>query len=525
MIADDPIFPSDAAVPPEVVAVEAPEDATTEKPTEETVVADDNADVAKDEAPETIIPPATKKGDDADVPAFVFLGLSRFDYRELTEAIVARINAAREAGDELPLVDSDWWAYFTAAGQTSVPFSDMGVKVLNDKTRGWRQSPLNGRLEYEDSSKVNPIVNGETLSGNRAIRLGRQALSGGAPQNLPLVQSGFSISIKPPLEGDWNLLDETITEQRKAFGWDHYGIGFSNYSVYLLQAVFDWGLQFITGCSIKSPDGKTPASELVRQYIDYYDLPVFLAYLAHASYPDGFSYSRPSLPNTDSVSAMIFNERLSIYHCVVHDWPLLDEWQMEHMTKRAKASVSVEDVLEYKRRINNIRMSDTVDITDKVKIELTTPSFTDVLQSTDSWLTSLKETVMSGLTKSKTDGQRQQSIRNCSRLAQVRAFSAWVKAIHFGDGKGNWGKVVDAKDINDILIDTKNETDVANKIYEAVIRYMERTHISFVCVPTDPTLEHMPPGFDGKSQQRVVPLDILSLVFIQLERVRRKRNI
>ena len=525
MIVDDLIFPSDAAVPPEVVAVEASEDATTEKPTEETVVADDNADVAKDEAPETIIPPATKKGDDADVPAFVFLGLSRFDYRELTEAIVARINAAREAGDELPLVDSDWWAYFTAAGQTSVPFSDMGVKVLNDKTRGWRQSPLNGRLEYEDSSKVNPIVNGETLSGNRAIRLGRQALSGGAPQNLPLVQSGFSISIKPPLEGDWNLLDETITEQRKAFGWDHYGIGFSNYSVYLLQAVFDWGLQFITGCSIKSPDGKTPASELVRQYIDYYDLPVFLAYLAHASYPDGFSYSRPSLPNTDSVSAMIFNERLSIYHCVVHDWPLLDEWQMEHMTKRAKASVSVEDVLEYKRRINNIRMSDTVDITDKVKIELTTPSFTDVLQSTDSWLTSLKETVMSGLTKSKTDGQRQQSIRNCSRLAQVRAFSAWVKAIHFGDGKGNWGKVVDAKDINDILIDTKNETDVANKIYEAVIRYMERTHISFVCVPTDPTLEHMPPGFDGKSQQRVVPLDILSLVFIQLERVRRKRNI
>lgn len=476
------------------------------------------------ETPEVLIPPATKKSTDEEAPSFIFLGLSRFEYRQLLEAIVERVNLAREAGEDLPLVNSEWWEYFTAAGQTSVPFADMGLKPLNDSSRGWRQSPLNGRLEYEDSAKVNPIVNGETLSGNRAIRLGRQALSGGAPQNLPLVQSGFSISIKPPLEGDWNLLDETITEQRKAFGWDHYGIGFSNYSVYLLQAVFDWGLQFVTGCSIKAPDGKTSPAELVRQYIDYYDLPVFLAYLAHASYPDGFTYSRPALPSTDSDTASIFNERLSIYHCVVHDWPLLDDWQMDHMTKRAKSSVSVEDVLEYKDRINKIRMSDTIDITDKVKIELTTPSFTEVLQSTDSWLASLKETVMSGLTKSKTDGQRQQSIRNCSRLAQVRAFSAWVKAIHFGDGKGNWGKVVDAKDINDILIDTKNETDVANKIYEAVIRYMERTHISFVCVPTDPTLEYMPPGFDGNRQQRVIPLDILSLVFIQLERVRRKRN-
>ena len=78
------------------------------------------------ETPEVLIPPATKKSTDEEAPSFIFLGLSRFEYRQLTDAIVERVNLAREAGEDLPLVNSEWWEYFTAAGQTSVPFADRG---------------------------------------------------------------------------------------------------------------------------------------------------------------------------------------------------------------------------------------------------------------------------------------------------------------------------------------------------------------------------------------------------------------
>ena len=64
------------------------------------------------------------------------------------------------------------------------------------------------------------------------------------------MQSGFSISIKPPLEGDWNLLDETITEQRKAFAplMENVMISIFNSAMkgstraqkLMLQIVFEW---------------------------------------------------------------------------------------------------------------------------------------------------------------------------------------------------------------------------------------------------------------------------------------------
>ena len=41
------------------------------------------------ETPEVLIPPATKKSTDEEAPSFIFLGLSRFEYRQLTEAIVS----------------------------------------------------------------------------------------------------------------------------------------------------------------------------------------------------------------------------------------------------------------------------------------------------------------------------------------------------------------------------------------------------------------------------------------------------
>lgn len=471
------------------------------------------------------VPPATTVRTNQDPAMFVWSGHDRHESASLTTALAGMY----EGNPDPETVPDPTWAraHFDAA-QSTVPYADIYKKPLRNPESKWRQEYGTKQLAYANYWNVEQIEHGEVLTGEKARRMARTAIGGGRTENLPLWQSGIWITISPPLEADWNTLDEEILEQRKTFGWDHFGVAFSNYSVYLMEKLQNFALRYITSCSVmdaeaSKPDATKTAGEVVREYIDYFDVPILLAYIAHASYPHGFPYVRPAMmEKLDSSGGTLVPEMLNIYHAVQHDFSRIDDWQINHMASRRRWSMKPEDVRTYQQHVAQHRKhNEVVEINENLNLVLDTPTMADMIKSTDMWLTSMKSALSASLTMERSDGQRQESIRRHSRVATLRALSPWVASMQIiKDGKTSY--IENREDIDEIMVDARNDTQLGNKIYNGVMQYIGDTSISIVAVPVDPELMGMPKDGKDPSKQKMVPLDITSLVFILLEHVRGK---
>ena len=97
----------------------------------------------------------------------------------------------------------------------------------------------------------------------------------------------------------------------------------------------------------------------------------------------------------------------------------------------------------------------------------------------------------------------------------------WVASMRIiKDGKTSY--IESRDDIDAIMVDARNDTQLGNKIYDGVMQYIGDTALSIVAVPVDPELPGMPKDGKDGTKQKMVPLDITSLVFILLEHVRVK---
>ena len=497
---------------------------TVENPDDVTPVAEDTV-IEKNEKVTVTVPPATTSREADDPAMFVWTGLDRYECNKLETALNILYQGDPDP-DTLP--DPTWTRAWFDGSQTTVPYADIYKKPLRAPESKWRQEYGTKQLAYANYWAVESIDHGEVLTGEKARRLAKVAIGGGRTENLPLWQTGIWITITPPLEADWNTLDEEILEQRKSFGWDHFGVAFSNYSVYLMEKLQNFALRFITSCSVMDADASKPdatktAGEVVREYIDYFDIPILLAYVAHASYPNGFPYVRPEvLDRLEGGAGTIVPETLNLYRCVQHDFGRIDEWQINHMASRKRWSMSPESVRKYQEHVNSHRKhNEVVEINDNLHLVLDTPTMADMIKSTDMWLASMKSALAASLTVERSDGQRQESIRRHSRVATLRALAPWVSSMRIiKDGKTSY--IEHREDIDAIMIDARNDTQLGAKIYDGVMQYIGDTSLSIVAVPVDPELQGMPKDGKDSTRQKMVPLDITSLVFILLERVRAK---
>lgn len=483
------------------------------------------APVVEDKKIKVTVPPAVSARTGDDPPMLVWSGMNQGESRSTLQNISAVLSSN---ADKSTHPDSDWVQATFDAHNSTVPFGDYYVEPLQNKKAQWRQEYGTANLAYANYWNIEKIDHGEVLTGEKARRLARIAIGGGSTENFPLWQSGFWITVTPPLEADWNLLDEELNEHRRMFGWDHYGVAFSNYSVYLMERLKNFALRFITTCSIydeeaKKMDGSRSAGEVVDKYIDYFDIPILLAYVAHASYPNGFPYVRPTelRPITGGGGSLV-PEMLNLYRSVLHDFARIDEWQVNHMASRRRWSTPVEKILEYQEHVSKHRVHNAeVVVNPSLTLVLDAPNMASMIRSTDAWLASMKMALAASLTQEREDGSRQESIRRHSRMAHLRSLSPWVRSMRVTKD-GRTAHIESEEDIEFILCDARNDTKLSESIYVGIVKYIGTTSISVTAVAVDPELPDMPTDKQDESRQKIVPIDILSLVFTLLEHARAK---
>lgn len=486
---------------------------------------EDVEDTATKTKIEIKLTPATSLNNTDQPPLVSFNLLSR---RETTVLVDELNRIFKDNNSSRTAYANGWIQALNVSAKTTVPFSDYpAIKVNSENNVGWKNDPEDERLKYIDFSKEERVLHGQTITGKQAVRAARAAMGGGIPQNLGLYQSGFWVSIKPPLEGDWNDLDERILEQRKTFGWDHFGVAFSCYSTYILSELLMFAAKHITECSVDIPEvksGEMTVGDWVIANIDQMDIVVLLTYIAHSAYPQGIPYVRPN-PNLVPNSPMkeLLNEKLNLYHCVVHDFSRIDEEMVAHMARRAKRSVAVEDVLKYQEMVAKKRGDRTVKLNDNFSIVLAMPKFADIVQSTDAWLMQMKSSMISSLTKERSESEKQNYIHKNSRIASVRAYSSWIKELVI-EINGNTVYVKDRESIDEALLDMRNESRIAITAYNTILTYISDCALSLTVIPTDPDLEGMPES-DTPGKQRIVTLDIVALVFTLVEQLRKKLDV
>ena len=463
---------------------------------------------------------AVKPRDETDPALFYITGLNRAETNALVDAVTNSVEDARNSGRDIPF-NPAWIQSIWMSAKTTTPYADWTNPVFSGKLKEWRQEHGNPKLGFIDFTDRMQITNGERIDGKRAVDLARAAVGGGKPQNLGLWQSGFWVSIKAPIEGDWNDLDEMILEQRRQFGWDYFGIGFSAYSTYLQSTCLEFACKFITDVSVDFDPNKQgiTVGEWVAANIDYLDIPILLAYIAHASYPNGFPYDRPTM--APGKGPDFYTEMINLYYSVLHRFERFTEPMIEHMLNRAKRTMSIGSVDLYKQMVADLRGKKVIEINNNFKLVLGTPTFANMVGSTNRWLEELKQNLLKALTENTNDTDRQKYIRKSTRGALVRSLSPWVDEIHIthNDAIG----IIDSQtDIEATLLDIRNETNIGNKTYNEIVKYIAESALSLTAIPFDPKLPNLPPNLTNETEQRVIQLDILNLVFTLLERLRMK---
>lgn len=457
-----------------------------------------------EEKVEEVVKPARPQN--ASMEAEVFSKLSG----EITTSDVilplpdASFSDTREIVSSLPNInldtsekERDWINVFRASNEVG-SVADVGVETLNREGADFRQTVQSEKGPLSIAQPNFSNMSDTMMTGERAV-LRIRALTGmGSIMQIPLWHSGFWLTIKAPSDAALLELNRRLVEEKIEIGRRTHGLAFGNTSVFFAGWIMDFALQHMYETTCK-PDVDW------RSRISSLDVPLIAWGLACAIWPRGFPYAR-SVMKKDSEEFKVIREKINIGKILWTDTSALTPWQVSHMAQRRGAHMTNEMLDRYQKEFTR-GQGRTVKLSDKIALELATPTLDEYLTSGQKWVNNIVLMVDKAFGMPPGDAARNSYITDQAKATNMRQFGHWVKAVHVE------GNVIEDVDTVEQTLDALSSIDDFRQVYfEGIQKYIEDSTISIVAVPaTEETDNPSLPRFP-----HLLPIDALSVFFILL---------
>lgn len=388
------------------------------------------------------------------------------------------------------------------AGMTQTP-------ALHREGSTWRQFLETEAGSFGFSSPKYGEEKTPLADGKRARIRVRALMGNGGVITVPLVRSGFWMTMYAPTDSAWYELFRRFNDDKISYGRATTGMIFSNEQVYMNSWLLEFCLDHVYDTTVKFAD----VNEL-RTMIDALDLPVLFAGMARLMYPRGFNYVR-SIGTAEGIADMrMIQGKLDIAKLLWIDNNFLSPKQRTHMANRARSTVGEEQLANYRSEFV-LSQGREVKFSENISLVFKAPNAENYITDGDRWIEGIIAMVDETFTTSRpTDAERNKVILRHAQMAQMMRYASFVSAARF-DGADH----THPEAIENVLRTLSEEPEFVELFDKEIKRFIADSTASMIAIPETA-------GHDNENHHprfpNLIPLDVVTVFFTLLAQKQQK---
>lgn len=378
---------------------------------------------------------------------------------------------------------------------------------------------------------------------NAALILLKSKLGSGVYERIPLINSGFWITLEPLTAEEIVLLMEDIAKEFNEIGKNIGILGYSHYEVLYHKVIMKHLLPHIKDSSLD-----VPVTEIL-DYISINDLDTLLLALAKSFYPKGYKHGLIACKNSLVIDDKTKTPKCNYKANVTLDLDKLlfindsifnqEEYSKlkETLLKTKPNSLSIEDVKSYQENLPNTVKNISITKNDlNLVISLKVPSISKYLEYGELFINEVKTKVtqyIKDLDLSKIEEKvrikykdlpeeefREKVAEEYERYKELVAKNLEAKILsllnikvynHYVNKVIIDGVIVDNYDsINSVLLDIRNDEEIRNKLFKSIKDLINESSLTLVGTPNFTC----PNCGEEQGPQPIIPLSVVNHFFI-----------
>lgn len=395
------------------------------------------------------------------------------------------------------------WATYLKNGVASLSHAPghsggQGLRAAVREGSDWQQviDTQNGKIGFSVPKIAD--VDAPVLTGTAALFRLQSLLGRGPTIQIPLVHSGFWVSLKAPTNQVLINLYEQISQEKISLGRSTHGLVFSSLSSYTSRIILETLKDHIHDTTLAIDQDKD-----IFDYIRIPDINLLLTGWARTIWPKGFNLIRSELTEEGAESAKVIGGVVDLAKMVWYDRTPFTDRQKAHMAQRASRVMKPESIQRYQEDIA-IWRGTQVEINENVKIALRVPTISEYFVSSQRWVDGVVELVESTLIFSGSEELKNQKILVQSQANIARQYSHWISKFVLGEQE-----ITDAETIGEAIDVISSEDDFNDKFFKAISEFNDDIAVSLIGIP-EPNFKEIT---KGKRFSRIIPVDPLSHFF------------
>lgn len=344
------------------------------------------------------------------------------------------------------------------------------------------------------------------LAGEAAVFRMYSLMGRGPTIQVPLIHSGFWVSLKAPTNETLINLYEMLDQEKIALGRSTHGLVFSASSSYTARVILQVLKDHIHDSTLV-----LEGDQNILDHTKILDMDLLLMAWARTIWPKGYNLIRPELTPEGAATAKVISAIVDLARMVWFDGSTLTDWQFSHMAQRASGKMKLDSVQRYQQELAIwqgrevvIQEADEAVGLGSIKVKLRVPSISEYFVSSQRWVDGVVNLVESTITSDGNENIKNQKISTQSRSNIARQYTHWIEKFIIAESD------VPAPEDIDKLMDVQSGEDTFNdKFYKAVSEFREDAGFAIVGIP-EPNFKEVSPG---KRFAKIIPIDPLSHFF------------
>lgn len=403
-----------------------------------------------------------------------------------------------------------WLSTFQAALE-SVAYNEAFINTVNRPDAEFKQkidSSVGPLFMGMAKAKIGP---NQKLTGESLRLMIRQDLNLGGTYNVPLWHSGFWVRFKAPGESAILDLYRALTEEKVSLGRATYGLVFSNNTSYSSAAMLNFCEEHIISTSLLLPDG-----ESIKKYISVLDIPTLFWGMVCSIWSTGFQYQRACTADPEKCNH-VTEELLDPSKLLFVDKSRLTARQITHMTKRDKASVSVDTLSIYKDEFLNGQPK-AIKFNENLTFIISIDNAQEHIDSGYRWVSSIEETYPSVMIRE--EKERDEYLIKQAKTTVMRQYAHFVKSITYLDNE-----YTDRETIESIISDVSSSDELRKRFQDEIKDFIDDSTVALIAIPTYkcPSCgKEQREAREGKHMLGLIPIEVMSNFFtLAVQKIRR----
>lgn len=366
---------------------------------------------------------------------------------------------------------------FAVDSRNTIARNSVYEEVVNKDKEGIANS-----VNYADKhlNIENIELSANDVNPKTAVARFTKYINAGEIVRVPLWHSGFWVTLRPPKQKDFIILEQEIANNHIQLGRDTNSLVYSNYSVIVTRIIATFINNHITEASIDIGE-----NEDFFDYISIQDLNILILGILSSIFPKGLDYTkacRNNLQEEDGIKTCnaIIRATLDTKKLLFVNRQALTKDMLEHMAKRRSRSVSVDAVKEYQNKIASLAPK-TIDVLDgKVTIEIENPTINKFVDVGERWVEALISESEALLTSDADISTKNNKIETLVLTIYLGIYNAYVKHIKTNDD----GRIYKDQDSIDTMLDRLSEVeDTIKPFINGVSEYISNSAVAVVATP------------------------------------------